>query len=367
MRRRSLAIAAVLVALAAAALAGVGSVVAGVVPCGLFAAQPRCEVALLPGPTEDTLGLVAIEGATTFPAAGELLLTTIAVREDLDLTTWWQARRSSEIQTVDRETIFPADSDTAEVTEQNRLLMEDSQMMAAVAALETVGYDVSDVATGARVAGVLPDAVTDRLREGEVITAVDGTPVTDAAAVVAAVGDRAPGDAVRFTVRTDDGAPREETVTLGGAPEEPDRGFIGVLLATELELPVEVTIDAGAIGGPSAGFMFALGVVELLGEEDLTGGAVVAGTGTITADGVIGPVGGVPQKVASVGAREGGAPPATVFLVPRENLADATSVTVASELMLVPVDDLAQALDALTEIRAGELPDGAVRRAPGRR
>jgi Lon-like protease len=366
-RRRSVAIATAFVATVAVAVAGVGAVAAGVVPCGLLAVQPRCEVALLPGPTEDTLGLVAIEGATTFPSAGELLLTTIAVREDLDLATWWEARRSSQIETVDRETIFPADSDTAEVTEQNRLLMEDSQMMAAVAALETVGYDVSDVATGARVAGVLPDAVTDRLREGEVITAVDGAPVTDAAAVVAAVGERGPGDEVGFTVRSDDGAPREETVTLGGAPEDADRGFIGVLLATELELPVEVTIDAGVIGGPSAGFMFALGVVELLGEEDLTGGAVVAGTGTITADGAIGPVGGVPQKVASVTAREGGAPPATVFLVPRANLADATSVAVASELVLVPVDDLTQALAALTDVRAGQLPDGAVRRAPGRR
>ncbi len=367
MPRRSLTIAATLVATAAVAVVGLGVVAAGVVPCGVLAVQPRCEVALLPGPAEDTLGLVAIEGATTFPSAGELLLTTIAVREDLDLASWWEARRAPQIDTVDRETIFPADRDTAAVAEQNRLLMEDSQMMAAVAALEAVGYDVSDVANGARVAGVLPDAVTDRLREGEVITAVDGRDVTDAAAVVAAVGERRSGDVVRFAVRSDDGAPREEVVTLGGAPQDPDRGFIGVLLATDLELPVEVTIDAGVIGGPSAGFMFALGVVELLGQEDLTGGAVVAGTGTITADGSIGPVGGVPQKVASVTAREGGAPPATVFLVPRGNLADATSVPVASELVLVPVDDLRQALDVLADVRAGELPDSAVRRTPGGR
>jgi Lon-like protease len=359
--RRSLATVALVVSTTVAVLvAGSAAVLAGAVPCALLSLQPRCEVALIPGPTEDTLGLVAIEGARTFPTAGELLLTTVAVRDDLDVSAWWEARRSSAVETVPRESIYPDGSDLTEVSEQNALLMQDSQTTATLAALEAAGYDVSGAASGAGVVRVEDDAVTDDLVEGDVIVAVDGEEVREAAEVVDLVRSREPGTQLELGVRAVDGAPRDVIVTLASNPDEPGRAYIGVLLATDLQLPIDVQIDAGIVGGPSAGLMFALGVVELLGEQDLTGGSVVAGTGTITAEGEVGPVGGVQQKIAAAAAREAPAEPATIFLVPRDNLAEARETAVANDVLLVPIDDLDGALQALDAVGEGRPPGDAL-------
>ncbi|MTV26457.1 PDZ domain-containing protein [Nitriliruptoraceae bacterium ZYF776] len=334
---------------------------AGALPCDVVGAQPRCEVALTPGPTEDTLGLVRIEGARTYPSAGQLLLTTVAVRDDLDLAQWWQARRTSSIETVPRESIYPTGSDREEVSEQNALLMADSQTTAALAALGAVGYDVDAAASGAEVASVEPDAATDELAPGDVIVGLDGEVVRDAADVVAAVRSRGPGDEVVLEVRDGGEAdPREVTVTLGANPEDGAVAYIGVLLTSRIDLPVDVTIDAGVIGGPSAGLMFALGVVDLLGAEDLTAGRVVAGTGTITRDGTVGPVGGVKQKVVAASSPGGVADPAAVFLVPAANLGEAREAEVRNDVLLVPVEDLDDALAALEQLAAGEQPQDAL-------
>lgn len=358
--RRSWSLLLVIVAVTVAAIAGFAAAVAsGQVPCGIVSTQPACEVALVPGPTEDTLGLVTIEGARTYPAAGELLLTTVAVREDLDLGTWWEARRSSTADVVPRETVYPPEFDSEETAEQNALLMDDSQGIATLAALDAAGYDVAGAAAGAVVAAIEPDAVTDELVVGDTITALDGTAVRDAAQLVDLVQAAAPGDEVELTVRDLEGADRRVALTYGTNPVDPDLAYVGVLLRTELDLPVAVTIDAGIIGGPSAGLMFALGVLELLGEDDLTGGRVVAGTGTITADGEVGPVGGVRQKVVAASTRRGAADAASVFLVPRANLAEARRAPLGSDLLLVPVDDLDGALSALEVVRSGRTPPEA--------
>lgn len=348
-----LALAAVAVAVAAVYAAAIAT---GAVPCAIVTTQPNCEVALVPGPTEDTLGLVVIDGATTYPSAGRLLLTTVAVRDDLDLTTWWEARRSPIVDTVPRSTVYPEGQDLEDVSEQNALLMEDSQVTAALAALGAAGYDVAEAASGAEVADVEPDAITDELEVGDVIVAIDGAEVPDAATAVALVQGATPGDAAVLTVRGPDDATRAVPVTYASNPDDASRAYVGVLLRSAIDLPVEVSIDAGVIGGPSAGLMFALGVIDLLGEEDLTGGSVVAGTGTITVDGEVGPVGGIRQKLVAASTRDGTADPATVFLVPRANLAEARSASVANELLLVPIDDLGDALGALGELRAGREP-----------
>jgi Lon-like protease len=355
MRRSLLALSLAAVAVAVAAVWAV-AIVAGVVPCSVVSTQPSCEVALVPGPTEDTLGLVEIDGATTYPSTGRLLLTTVAVRDELDIATWWEARRSRVAETVPRATIYPDGQDREETSAQNALLMEDSQMTAALAALSAAGYDVEDAGSGAEIVSVEPDAVTSELEVGDVIVAVGGVEVADASGAVEQVRTGAPGDEVELTVEGADGGTRAVTVVYGPNPDDPSAPYVGVLLRSVLDLPVDVTIDAGVIGGPSAGLMFALGVLELLGEEDLTGGAVVAGTGTITLDGQVGPVGGVRQKLAAASSREGAADPATVFLVPRGNLAEARGAALDGELLLVPIDDLDDALAALADLRAGRAP-----------
>jgi Lon-like protease len=344
------------VAVLLALLGGGVAFVRGDVPCRVVAVQPACEVLLRPGPAEDALALIEVAGAPTYPSSGELRLTTVAVDDDLDLQEWLRARASDAVEAVPRATVFPPGADREEVAEQNAALMADSQLTATVVALEALGYELDE--RGAQVAAVASDAVTDQFTEGDVIVAVADDPVADSAAVVAAVQARDPGERLTFEVVAPDGKRREVTVELGGAPDDPSRAYVGVLLITDLDLPVDVQIDAGVIGGPSAGLMFALSVVDLLGEEDLTGGTVVAGTGTVARDGTVGPVGGVRQKLlgATVGGDDG---PAEVFLVPRGNLGDTRGAPVANDVLVVPIDTVDDALTALTDLRAGREPSEA--------
>ncbi|MFA9444412.1 PDZ domain-containing protein [Egicoccus sp. AB-alg6-2] len=353
--RRWLVLLAVVVAFAA--LSAGGAIARGVVPCELLRAQPTCYVALRPGPAEDVLRLVEVTGARAYGSTGELLLTTVAVDEELGLAEWLRASVSSGIESVPRDTLFPPGSDRDEVAEYNAALMADSQLTATLAALEELGFDVTG--EGALVTAVVEDAVTDQLEVGDVITAVDGAPVTDNRGVVTAVQSRAPGDRLALLVRRGEGE-REVEVVLGSAADDELRPYVGVLLSTELALPVDVRIDAGVIGGPSAGLMFALSIIDVLGPQDLTGGTVVAGTGTLARDGAVGAIGGIRQKVLGAIDREDGGRAASVFLVPSANLDEALGTPVERDVLLAPVATLDDALAALSAVRAGEQPAGAV-------
>jgi Lon-like protease len=334
----------------------------GEVPCEVLAAQPACEVAVLPGPSEDTLPLVSIAGAEAFEPDGQLRMTTIAVQDDLDLRSWLRARTSGTVDAVPRDTIYPEGSDRDEVAEINALMMADSQLMATIAGLSASGYVLTG--EGALVAGVTEDAVTDELETGDVIVRVDGEDVLDSRDVVDAVRASQPGATLQLAVEND-GAPREVEVTLGRSEDEPAVPYVGVLLTTELDLPIDVTIDAGVIGGPSAGLLFALSIVELLGPEDLTDGRIIAGTGTVDRDGRVGSVGGIRQKVVGATTPSAEGEPAEVFLVPRSNLAEAGRAAVERDVLLVPVDTLDDALDALEALRIGGEPRDAVVLAAG--
>lgn len=352
------------IAVAAVVMALVGGwlFARGEVACEVFATQPVCEVAVLPGPSEDTLPLVTIDGVESFESDGQLRLTTIAVQDELDLRTWLRARTSGTIDAVPRETIYPSGSDREQVAENNALMMADSQLMATVAGLTASGYTLTG--EGALVAGIADDAVTDALKTGDVIVGVDGEVILDSRDVLDAVRASEPGTVLRFDVESGE-TTREVDVTLGRSDDQPPVPYVGVILTTELELPIDVTIDAGVIGGPSAGLVFALSIVELLGPEDLTDGRVIAGTGTVDRDGRVGAVGGVRQKVAGATAPSFGDDPAAVFLVPRANLAEARRAAVEREVLLVPVDTLGDALEALENLRSGRDPRDAVVLAAG--
>jgi Lon-like protease len=356
-RRWSLAVVLVL------AFLGGFAVTNGYVPCDVVSLQPTCDVALRPGPAEDTLQLVSVEGARSYSSTGQLLLTTVAVQDELSFRAWIDARTSRIVDAVPRERIYPPGSDRDDVAEMNAALMADSQLVATIAALEELGYELEG--EGALVAAVTEDAVTDELEPGDVIVAVDGATVRESRDVVDLVQASRPGEVVELLVAGTSGE-RLVRVTLGGSPEDPDLPYIGILLTTELDLPVDVSIDAGVIGGPSAGLMFALSIIDRLGAEDLTGGAVIAGTGTVDRDGVIGAVGGVRQKIVGATDADSGGRPATVFLVPRGNLEDARSATVPRDVLLVPVGTLEEALTALDELREGRRPTEALALAASR-
>jgi len=347
--RRVLTVSLLLVLVGAATL-----LVRGQVPCDLLAVQPACQVALQPGPIEDTLGLITVSGAEVFPPTdGSLHLTTVAVQDDLGLTGWIGARTSPSVEVVPREQIYPPGFDRDEVAEINAAAMRDSQLVATIVALESLGYELHP--QGALVVAVQADAVTDELDIDDVIVAIDGEPMRESTEVVEAVRERSVGDRVSLQVRGADGARTVELV-LGRNPEDPEVPYIGVLLTTDLDLPIDIEVDAGAIGGPSAGMVFALSLLELLEPDDLIDGRSIAGTGTLARDGTVGGVGGVPQKVAGASSPADGSTPAEVFLVPRDNLDEARGAAVAADLLLVPVGSLDEALAALEALREGREP-----------
>lgn len=226
--------------------------------------------------------------------------------------------------------------------------MARSQDIAAAVALKALGYEVVARTTGVLVAAVDPGApAAGRLQPSDLITALDGKPVTTIASLRAAMAAKKPGDAVRYTVTR---AKRTLTVTVRtvAAGDDPKRAIAGFApeQGSQVKLPVAVRIDAGEVGGPSAGLAFALDVLEEVGHRELDRGNVVAATGEIFLDGTVGPVGGLKQK--TLGARRAGA---TIFLVPAGDNA-AVARRYAGGMRVVAVESFQQALSVLATLAA---------------
>jgi PDZ domain-containing protein len=220
--------------------------------------------------------------------------------------------------------------------------MSRSQLIAITVALRELGRDVDIEAIGAEVVLVQPDAPADgELEVGDVIVEAEGDDVTSTSELQRAMSDLDPGDQASLTVERGEGERVELTLGTRAADQDPNRAVVGVQVqdAEDFRFPVGIEIDAGSIGGPSAGLAFALNIVDELG-DDLDGGRTIVATGELTLEGDVLPIGGVKQKV--IGAREAGA---DLFLVPDQNAADAREV--ADGLEIVAVSDFGEALSAL--------------------
>jgi PDZ domain-containing protein len=312
-------------------------------------------VLLRPGPTYDALGevegtaLVRVEGARTFPVDGELLLTTVTesggpygnLTLGEALWGWW----SEAAAVVPERLLYPPQLDRDEVKEQNTEAFVDSQANATAAALTFLDEPTRDVVI---VASVDPDgASADVLEPGDEIVAVDGTAVTSSDQAADLIGASAPGEEVAITIKRD-GTESVQRVTLEESADDPERGVAGITVKQTVQGErVTVEYDLDDVGGPSAGLMFSLSIVDQLTRASLTGGRTIAGTGTIAADGQVGPIGGIQQKV--VGARRDGA---DYFLTPSRNCADAVAAA-PDGLTLVEVSTLEGAVAALDAIDAG--------------
>ncbi|WP_217183457.1 S16 family serine protease [Streptomyces sp. AC495_CC817] len=338
---------------------GVWSLLVALVALVVLTFLPTPYVIQRPGPVYNTLGtaagadgeqvpLISVEGADTYDTAGSLDLTTVQVVGNRERTPSWfelaLAWMDSSRAVVPLDSVFPEGVTSEQRDERNATLMVDSQHEATAAALGELGYD-----TGAQVAvvGTVDDLPADGvLEEDDVITAIDGTPVTSATQLRAAIQD-AKGDTVRLDVLRG-GA--ERTVEL--TPEKHVEGdkttwLIGITLRTDYDFPIDVTIQLDNVGGPSAGMMFALGIIDTLTPGELNGGEDVAGTGTIQADGTVGPIGGIRQKL--YGARDAGA---DYFLAPSANC-DEVVGHVPSGLTVVSTSTLEDSLHALEVIADG--------------
>ena len=306
-------------------------------------------VAYYPGPTFNTTGeidgepLITISGRESFPTDGQLDLTTVDVRQRLTLSRALRGWFADEVAVVPRELVFPPDKSPEQVREDNVRSMAMSKDAAIVAALTELDIPVD---TRVVVTTVQPDAPAQgELEPGDVLTAVDGEPVDDGNDLRDLVTDREPGEEVEITYlrEGEEGEAVIETTAAQGEGEP--RPVIGVLTEERADAPFEISIALDDVGGPSAGLLFALGIIDKLGEDSLTGDRYIAGTGTITPQGVVGPIGGIPQKL--IAAKEKGA---VAFLVPDANCAEAAA-NAPEGLMLLRVATLADALGALQALR----------------
>ncbi|WP_432490792.1 YlbL family protein [Kineococcus gypseus] len=291
--------------------------------------------------------LVQVSGAPTYPTRGRLDLTTVSLRGgpglEVSLGEVLLAWRDPRVSVVPRSLYFAPTTTREEADALSAAEMTGSQEAATVAALRELGVPVPSTTTR-RVQEVDPDAPAAAvLRPGDVITAVDGRDVGDFAALRAAVGALEPGAPVRLGVRRGEEDVEVATRTYAPAGET----LLGVVPDVEHDIPYDVDIAIDDVGGPSAGTVFALALVDLLTPGAMTGGEHVAGTGSISADGTVGTIGGLRQKVA--GARREGA---RWFLAPAAECPEVAGGTPAG-ITVVPVRTLHEARTAVEAIGAG--------------
>ncbi|WP_433230406.1 YlbL family protein [Actinomadura formosensis] len=312
-------------------------------------------VALMPGPTSNTLGtndkgqpLIRIEGRQTYPDQGHLNFTTVTYRGGpggrIDLFTALRGWLDGDIAVVPEETIFPKSESPKEVDQENTRAMQDSQQNAEAAALHELGVPVS---TRVIVDGVQKGRPADGvLRPGDEITALDGTAVTSVSQVTGPMAKRKIGDTVTLTYKRDG---KENKATLKTVADPTGkRAVVGIVLSEQYKFPFKIDISVGDIGGPSAGLMFSLAIYDKLTPGPLTQGKFIAGTGTITPEGEVGPIGGIQQKM--IAARKAGA---TVFLTPQKNCADALAAR-PDGLRLVRADTLHGSIQAINALNTGK-------------
>jgi len=309
-------------------------------------------VILGPGPTLNTLGkdssgqpLITIVGPKTYPTLGHLNMVTVSYQggpgANLNI---FQALRAwlDPAQAVVPETeLFPPGQTAQQTQQQDTEQMASSQETATAAALTALHIPYkTQVVVNKTVPGMPASAV---LKPGDVIVAVDGKQVAGQSGLSSLITSKLAGTVLTLTI-VRQGKTMQVNVAsknVGGQP------VIGVQVQEQYKFPFTVKISVGDIGGPSAGMMFALGIVDKLTPMNLTGGKFIAGTGEITAAGQVLPIGGIQQKM--VGARDAGA---TIFLTPAANCSDAAGAVPAG-LQIVKVSTLTQAITDLEAIKAG--------------
>ncbi|WP_084101085.1 PDZ domain-containing protein [Demequina sp. NBRC 110051] len=308
----------------------------------------------MPGPTFDTLGtdedgaaLVEISGAPTYDASGELRLTTVSVARGS--STWFSLGQVLRGWVADDRYVQPEEAvlgdpeDSEQVEQESQQQWVTSQESATVAALTALGQEVPATI---EVAALTDTTNADGLLEpGDVITAVDGEPIDSYTDLFDYLERVTPGDDVMVTV---DREGTSTDATFATLDDGAGNAVMGIYVEPHFEMPIDVTVQIDKVGGPSAGLMFSLAIMDKLTEKDELGGALVAGTGAISADGDVEPIGGIRMKMH--GARDAGA---DWFLAPVENC-DEVVGNIPDGLNVFAVDDLDDGYAAIEAIGAGD-------------
>ncbi len=309
-------------------------------------------VTMKPGPVYNTLGklndepmLTFGDGVRTYPTEGRLDFTTVSVTRSEARMTLFGALEGwldSDIEVLPHDFVYPDGQTNEQADAEGAAMLASSQDSSKAAALRALGEEVDEVPT---VGSVIDGGPADgKLKAGDQIVTVDGVAVTDQASVAEAIGTRKPGEKVKIGYIRDDKA-AEVTLTTKLLGDEKQKARVGISVGTGFEFPIEVENHIGdLVGGPSAGMMFALAIYDKLTPGPLTGGQHVAGTGAISPEGQVEPIGGIRQKMA--GAAKAGA---DIFLVPAQNCTEAATGN-DFDMTLVKVAELDQAISALDKL-----------------
>ncbi len=328
------------------------AVTLGILAIAFFLPVPF--VKLAPGPTFNVIGefdgtpVIAIRGAEIFPTSGDLDMTTVresgGPRGGLTFVdaigSWFNASDA----VVPRELIYPDDVSGEDVKARNAALFSTSESNSIAAALNYLELPVhTKIVATAVIVGAPADEVF--LPRDEILS-VNGAPVSTPSDVVDAVQGSPVGTEFTFEIRRS-AENMTLTVASGENPGAPGKPYLGISVGELYSADFDINFTLSEVGGPSAGLMFATGIVDKLTPENLTGGNHVAGTGTITPKGVIGPIGGIRQKLA--GARAAGA---ELFLMPEQHCAEAQG-HIPNGLTVTPVTSLADAIKEMSQWVAG--------------
>jgi Lon-like protease len=305
---------------------------------------PADDFIFTPGSPKPLDDKVLVEGGRP-TGEGEVFYVDIFVRRTSRLEQLFPRLRPDGSTVVPEQALLPPGTSETERDRQTAAEMERSELIASAVALRALGYDVRATPLGARVIDVAQDVpASDKLERGDVIVAVDQAPIRTPDDLRGAIGRREPGDEVELTVRREQKEVQVVVRTVADTrdPERP-RPILGIFVDQEADIavPVDVEIDLGRVGGPSAGLPFAIEIARMLG-RDVTRGCDVAATGELALNGSVLSVGGVKQK--TIGVRNAGV---DLFLVPAGENAEIAQEN-AEGLEIVPVESFQQALRLLT-------------------
>jgi PDZ domain-containing protein len=309
-----------------------------------------------PGPTMNTLGkvpgeangsnLISVEGLPSYETEGELSFTTVSVLGgpgfpvDAFDVLWAWLDPAQDVLPVDQ--VFDPDASEERIAEENAVQMAGSQEEATAVALRALGQPVK---THIEIGEILDESLAkEALRVGDRIVRVGETTVTTTESIRTALQTVRPGEPIEIEVDRAGEPVIADVQTMTGSE---GRTALGVILRLDHDFPATVTINAGEVGGPSAGLMFALGIYDKLTPGPLTNGRDIAGTGTIDEEGRVGPIGGIRQKMS--GAKSGGS---EYFLAPVDNCPEVVG-HVPSGLEVFAVSSFKDATNVVEGIASG--------------
>jgi PDZ domain-containing protein len=312
---------------------------------------------LAPGDPQNVLGsAIKISGADTYPTTGKLSVTAVMITDPdsyitaFDIFYGWIDKDRA---VLPRERVYPDGETAAEAVREGAAEMNSSQINATAAALSYLGYQIPSKLV---VVGVSEQSNAHKvILLKDQILSIDKIKLNNTTDVLRYLEDKKAGEVVSVEINRSGVGVMIKKIALSPRPD--GSAFIGINIQEQFDFPFDVQIKLAETGGPSGGLIFALGIVEKLTQADLIRSRNIAGTGTITTDGLVGPIGGIAEKI--IGAKNDGV---DLFFTPINNCQDINNPDQigvgkrGKSMKIVPVATLAEAIEVLKLPENAKLP-----------